>query len=718
MDYQSIQDFNKAPGETAPTVVMDEKEKEIEKFVKSRVDNMQQFRKDLKIEEKWKEVDKEYEPTEIEFSKKKRFESDDELGLRSRLVPVKDDTTDWRSKNSDPTLLVKIQTALAIVLDTTPEAAFTVLNKRYENKTALAYGLWKRNWNISDAKDVYKLFVFNQAKYGWAPGKVFPRKIAYDKEILTEVNEDDPSKNVYEKRTNVWYNDVARKALDPFRTWIDEQTKPYDDYSTNDWYYEEDFSYDAAMVEFGKYPNFKKFIPYARNLKQSYTDDGSKSGEEDEKKDRQDIITIGFYENRLKDLYAVRVPKLDACLHYCPLPNDDGMLSLFHTPWVLRSATNPYGISLWEIIKQKKGLYDKMQNMTMDQLVLSIMKMFFYTGTNNLVGDGKIKIQPGVGRQIINGKIDFLDVPGPDENAWEGLSHLKKGMEDDSGITPTLQGETKGQTLGQDMISKEASLKRLKTPVDNIAGAIEQDAYITLSWMAQIYSTPEIKQFSTEEEIRDYEMESGTAANTTMATGMDEQGAPQGPFAATFYPQLNLQMDKSGEKLVESTSERFFQVNKDIPAGDLRWRGIIKVVPKSIITSSTEMEKQRKMEVFNIMAPLLPQPPEIYAKPVKQLLLINEEKPQDWLPDTWLQFLEQNKQTSLFLPPPALPGAVPGAPGAPGAPVPGNQTSMQGAAGTGPAAQGPTVVPQAQTSVPKAPGYSAAPRSELTRQAQ
>jgi hypothetical protein len=710
VDYDSIKDFNKAPAQTAPTVELDEKEKEIEKFVAGRVENLKQYRKDLKIEDKWKEADKEYEPEEIELTKKKRFESDDELGLRSRRVLVKDEANDWRSNNSDPTLLVKIQTAIAIIIDNNPEASLSVLNKKYENKTALAYSLWKRNWNVSGAKEVYKKYVFNLAKYGWSPGRTFPKKVAYDKEVLTEVNESDPSQNVYEKRTNVWYNDIAREALNPFRVWIDEQSKPYDDYSTNDWYHEEDFSYDAAMVEFGKYPNFKKYIPFPRDLSVDYTDDESESGKDDEKKERKDIITIGFYENRLKDLYAIRVPKLNLLLHYCPLPNDDGYLSLWHTPWILRSAENPYGVSLWEIIKQKKGLYDKMQNMTMDQLVLSIMKMFFYTGTNNLVGDGKIKISPGKGVNIINGKIDWMNVPGPGDEAWNGLAQLRKGMDDDSGITPTLQGETKGQTLGQDMISKEASLKRLKTPVDNIADAIEQDAYITLSWMAQVYSTPEIKSFTTEDEIRAYEQESGLDANVTVASGMNEDGSPQGPFASTFYPQLNLQMDKQGDKLVESTKDRFFQINKDVPAGDLRWRGIFKVIPKSILTSSSELEKQRKMEVFNIMAPLLGQPPQLYAKPIKQLLVINEEKPQDWLPDMWLQFLEQNSG-SLFVPHP-----MPALTGAPGdGIVPSNQTSVQGAAGTTPAAGSPTVVPESQVKTPSAPGSTGASRQELTR---
>src|SRR6185503_909101 len=122
-------------------------------------------------------------------------------------------------------------------------------------RVALAYAMWKRNWGISNAKEIYKLFVLDLAKYGWAAGKSYPRLIKYEKDIYSEKGET-PEDNKYEKVTNTWYNDVARKNLNIFRTWIDEQTKPYDDYSTNDWYYEEDYSYDAAKAEFGHYDKF------------------------------------------------------------------------------------------------------------------------------------------------------------------------------------------------------------------------------------------------------------------------------------------------------------------------------------------------------------------------------------------------------------------------------------------------------------------------------
>lgn len=712
MDYKAIKESNNE-AVTIEKPTLEGKHKETNDFVSRRVREMQDYRKSLKIEDKWREADSEYEPSDLDGAEKRmHFEADEETGLRSRLVPIGDGTKEWRSRNSDPTLLTKIQTAISIIIDQNPEALLSPAGKKYEKATAVAYAAWKRNWNITNAKEVYKLFAFNCAKYGWAVGRSYPRLVKYDKEVLVEKGST-PDEDVYEKAENVWFNDVAKESLDPFRTWIDEQTKPYDDYSMNDCYYEKDYSYDAAKVEFGDYADFDKYIKPNADLRMTYNDGDTLADKEDDKKTRKDIITIGFYENRLKDLYAIRIPKLDVCLFYSPLPNDDGMLSIWQTPWLLRSATNPYGISIWETIRQKKELYDKMQNMTMDQLVLSIMKMFFYTGTSTLLGDGQIEIEPGKGHQIVNGKVDWMEIPGPGKDAWEGMRHLKAGMDDDSGVTPTLGGELSDKnTLGEILHAKEGALKRLKIPVENIADAMEQDAYITISWMAQIYSTPEVKEFLDLEEVQKYEQETGLQRNQLFGGVSEETGEPEGPFKATYLPEVSLPLEKDGATLKESKKERFFQIGRDIPVGNLYWKGMFKVIPKSILSPSAELDKQRGMEVFNILVPLLANPPELFAKPAQQLLKRNEEDPKDWLPDSWIQFLDQDGPGLMMPPPQPQVDPETGQPIDIGA---SNQSSMQGAAGTTPGASAPTVVPQSQFSSPQSPGFNAAPRTEMTR---
>ena len=609
----------------------------LQTFIQKRKDEMQAYRTSLGIEKDWREADIEYIPHELDFgTPRKRFEADQDTGLRSRLVPIGDNTQNWRSSASSPTLLVKIQTAFSILIDQDPEGMLTAISKMYESRTKIAYSIWKRNWAITDAKQVLRLFIFDMLKYGWGVGRSFPKKIAYDKSVLVEYDSKDPGKNKYETKQLTWFNDVGRSRLSPYKTWIDEQTKPYDVYSMNDCYYEMDFSYDEAKLEFGGYPNFDFVKPDSRvtdnSIKPASTNDEKQLSE------RTDIVTIGFYENRLKDLYGVWAPKDKIVLHKCPLPNDDGYLSLWHSPWILRSADSPYGISIWTIIKQDKELYDKFDNMTIDQLVLSIMKFGYHTGTSGVLGDGVMQIIPGQSKQITNGKFDWMEIPGPGEEAWKGLSFRQDKMDNNSGITPTLQGETNSGTLGQSQLDREASFKRLKVPLDNIAWAIEQDAYLTLSWSKQIFSTPEIKEFTTEDEMMAYEEEIGIKHNELFAqttpnaeTGMQEQTG----LTASYLPELALHLEDRDGQLFESAQSRYFQVGKDLPVDQLNWKGIFKVIPRSIIDKSETIMKQVKTEMANMLIPLLSQPPELVMKACIQLCKVNEEEPKDWLPDIW-----------------------------------------------------------------------------------
>lgn len=671
-----------------------EEERVLQTFVQKRKDEMQDFRRSLGIEKEWKEADIEYVPHALEFgTPRKRFETDQDTGLRSRMVPIGDSSQQWRSNNSAPTLLVKIQTALSIIIDNDPEAMLTALSKKYEGTTDIAYALWKRNWAITDAKETLKLFVFDLLKYGWGVGRSYPRKITYKKNVLVEFDPEDPEKSKYEERDLTWFNDVARQRLSPHKTWIDEQTKPYDVYSTNDCYYELDFSYDSAKTEFGAYESFKFVKPDSKVAEGP--DDAKPATTENEAQlsERADIVTIGFYENRAKDLYTIWIPKDKIILHSCPLPNDDGLLSIWQSMWILRSADTPYGISIWKIIKDNKEEYDKMDNMTMDQLVLSIMKFGFHTGTSGVLGDGVINVVPGQSKQITNGKFEWMEIPGPGADSWKGLEYKKSAMDDDSGISPTIEGEITGKTLGEIQLARESALKRLKTPLDNVAWAIEQDAYVTLSWMKQIYSTPEVKEFADEAEMRAFETEMGVDHHELFQDTDPATGEPMGGLTATYLPELSLHLEDSDGQLFESEKSRFFQVGTDISPEKLNWKGIFKVIPRSILGTSETIMKQTKMELANLLIPLFAQPPELVMKAAIQMIKVNEEDPKDWLPDSWLQ-PPAPQQPQMFIPQGGQPQGQQGG-------------TMQNESGNTPQAP-QTVVPQGQVS-----GAGAAPQNSL-----
>lgn len=687
---KKIKDLDKEVEVDAYTPSKDDKI--LQAYVEKRKEQMQSFRRSLGIEKEWREADIEYVPHELEFgTPRKRFETDQDTGLRSRMVPIGDQTQQWRSNAAAPTLLVKIQTAFSIVIDQNPEAMLTALKREFAGTTQLAYALWKRNWAVTDGKEVLKLFVFDLLKYGWGIGRTYPKKITYKKQIMTEYDSENPDNNKYEEKDITWFNDVTRERLSPYKTWIDEQTKPYNVYSMNDCYYEMDYSYDKAKVEFGHYKNFDLVKP---DSKVTYEKEQKPATPEKESDlmSRTDIVTIGFYENRAKDLYVIWVPKDKIILHSCPIPNDDGMLSVWQSMWILRSSDTPYGISPWKIIKQNKQLYDKMENMTMDQLVLSIMKFGFHTGTSGVLGDGVINVVPGQSKQITNGKFDWMEIPGPGKDAWDGLNWKKDAMDKDSGITPTLEGDMTGKTLGEIQLAREASLKRMKVPLDNIAWAIEQDAYLTLSWMNQVYSTPEVKQFASEADILAFENENGIKRDETFQDTDPLTGEATGPMTATFLPELSLGLEERNGELFESEKSKFFQIGKDIPTRALKWKGIFKVIPRSILGTSEVIMKQTKTEMANMLIPLFTQPPELVKKAAMQILKVNEEDPIDWLPESWLN--PQPAPQPIFTPA----GGSPASTGNPGTEHTGNnQQTMQNREGLTPQ-HAQTVVPNAEVS--------------------
>ena len=596
----------------------------------------------LNFEDMMKEADDEYQPHFLRDKQKSKQSGgvyllqDEVTGLRgSRVVKIESSGEGWRSDISEPTLLVKVQTALSILIDQNPEAVFKAVLEKYKPTTAVAQALWKRSWEVAHSKEQLKLFVFDLAKYGWAVGRTYPRLVQREGQILQTIDIEHPENNKYKKVMIEEFNDIYREKLDPYRTWIDDMTNLTDPWSMDDWYFELDFSKDTFDLQFEKYANHK------------YVSSGQKEKDEDEQeelneetKQRDDMVTLGFYESKNKDLYAMYSPKDKVVLYHSPLPNDDKMLSLWWTYWNERDPRTPYGIGLYEILKGDKVMYDRLDNMTMDQLVLSVYQMFFYSGTNSFISDGIISVSPGKGYQKLPGtsiesfKFDF------DPKTFEGIDRRRERMDENTGITPTLQGKTEeGKTLGEVLHAKDAALKRLNIPLSNIANALTTDAYLTLSWANQVYSLPEVKEFIDTDELDAFQQENGVMAESAIVK-------QDGSITADFPRMLDLSLDQDREgNLIEAPEARIFTVGGEgMPKKNLNWKGRITINVWSIIAPSQELERQRKLELFNLVMPVVQGIATSIAqgmykvalalsRPVVQILEIQNEKPENWLPE-------------------------------------------------------------------------------------
>lgn len=658
------------------------------------------------------DADREYVPHSL--SKKAKpggvyLEMDELLGIRgSRIVPITgNEGNEWRSDISEPTLFVKVNTALSLLMQQNPEATFKATLDKYKPTSALAKGIWKRSWDIACSKEQMQYFIGNLAKYGWAPGRTYPRLVKRKKEILTELDTENPENNKYETRTIVDFNDIWREALDPHRTWIDDMANMTDPWSLNDWYFEKDYAKDAFDLEFKNYANWGS-IQAGAPYREKETDDDDPVNEET--KQRQDVITLGFYENRDKDLYGIYCPKDKVLLYSGPLPNDEGLLTYWDAIWNVRDPRTRFGIGLFEILKNDKVMYDRWDNMTTDQLIMAVYKMLFYSGPT-APGDGKIRVEPGVAKQKLPGTtIDTVDVKF-EPKAFEWLDRRKERIDENTGITPTLQGQVEGKTLGEVLHAKDAALKRLNIPLANIAYAIEKDAYLTLSWANQVYSLPEVMEFADEKQLNEFMQESGRSWDQAVIK-------PDDSITADFPRTLDLSLEEDREgNLIESPEARFFVVGQEVKKTSLKWKGRITVKGLSIVAPSAELDRQRKLELYNLVSPVVSAIAQAMsmmqfsvalgmAKPVVQILEIQDEKPEDWLPDEVCKMLldpelakmaeaaargELNAAQPLMVDPNAPPpeeGAAPGGGTAPGMPAAPSQAAPQ-APKVGPAPNNP-----------------------------
>ena len=602
-------------------------------FVKNRISQLQQFRSQhygIDLDTLWADADKDYIPHRLKTRGKRVVAVDEDKGWRGQMVTL--GSADWQSDISQSNPFIKIQTALSILIDQNPTGIFTAGSKKYQATTELIRQLYQRSWEFAKSKQQLKLFVFNLAKYGWACARTYPLKITRNVEVLTEYNSDEPDKSVYEKKEVVEYNDIYRENLDPRNVWIDDMARPNDRFSLRDWCWRKVYPMDVAKEMFGNYKNWDSVVAGGTTTETlSKEKIGGKDWQE------KDLVEILFYENLLKDRFVVIANEVPIIIEPLPISDVEGhkKLSLWQGYWNLRHAESPYGIGIYEAIRYDQALLDRIRNMTIDQLTLSIYKMFFYQGTQVLTDTGDIKIVPGTGKQVLDPKnINWLQVPGPGREAWEGMQLFKQDLDEVSGITDPLMGEVTGKTAFELAQAKEAALKRLKTPLDNILDALNDEGYITIRLIQLLYSIPEIFKVADPQLIDNYLQEIQSDPDLY---GRDDEGN----FEAKVFREfpLNLEADEK-ENLIETAETQFFRVKPRF----LHWEGMISIKSQSVLTPSKQVDKALDLEMYNMLIPLLAQPPEIYQKIAKALVKLYDKDPKDVLPDMWLVEMQPQEQ--------------------------------------------------------------------------
>ena len=616
------------------------KEREDFEFVQKRILALQEFRKQTiygaNIEEIWADADRDYAPHRLAAKGKKIIVTDEDKGWRGNNI-LTIGSSDWQSDIANANPFIKIQTALALLVDQNPTGVFTPAGKKYQATTELHRQLYQHSWEIAKSIQQLKLFVFNLGKYGWAIARTSPK------------DSDE-------------FRGIFRENLDPWNAWIDDMARPNNQFSVNDWAWRKVYEIDAFKDEFpkDKYPNVKFVKPGGVTTEKIL---GVKTL--DKKFKQKKLVEVYFYENKLKDLFEVIAGDVPIINEKLPIRKKTFIngknvevkrLSMWQAYWNLRHAECPYGIGIYEAIRYDNASLNRFKNMTLDQLALSIYKMFFYQGTQALTESGDIRITPGAGKQVLDPKnINWLDVPGPGVESWKGLELLQKNIDDDSGITETLMGSITGKTAFEIAQAKEGALKRLKLPLDNISEALETEAYLTINLIQLLYTIPETYAISDPVLIDNY-------LNEIKSDPDLYERDEQGNFTAKIYPEfpLNLENDEKGN-LVQTNSTDFFRVKPKY----VDWEGVINIKGQSILTPSKQVDKALELEMWNMLIPLMAQPPEIYLKAAKSIVKLYDKDPRDVLPDAWLQSdkpQQPQEEQPLVVPQEQAMGSISGSP--------------------------------------------------------
>ncbi len=687
----------KKQGTFTPSL-LSEKDRNLYNYVVKRIPELQQVRKSHyghNLDTMWSEADRDYLPHRLGTKSRTAIVVDEDKGWRSQTIKLGD--TNWQSDLSQSNVFVKIQAALSILLDQNPSGVFTPTTKKYEATSELIRQLYQRSWDYAKSKSQLKLFIFNLAKYGWAVGRTYPLKITRTVRTLDSYNADDPEASTYTEKEVVEYDDVFRENLDVRNVWIDEKARPNNAFSIDDWAWRKVYDYEEAKEKYSKYKfwdyvsvggNISETIGAAANTNANATSN-ELSGTNTIAADRK--VEFYFFESKMKDCFMVLANGVPVCIEPLPISNTRGAkkLSLWQTYWNLRHAESPYGIGIYEAIRYDQAMLDRFRNMTIDQIAMSIYKMFFYQGTSALQDTGDIKITPGVGKQVLDPKnINWLDVPGPGKDSYLGIEMIRKDVDEASGVTDPLLGQVTGKTAFEIAQAKESALKRMKNPLENILDALNEEGYLTVAIMQMLYSVPETYEIGEPDLITAYLQEvQGDQDLFERTPATDEEGEPQMDdmgmqkqnFTAKVYREfpLNLQKDEKGN-MTQTKDTQFFRVKPDA----LDWEGIINIKAQSLLSPSKQVERALDLEMFNVLIPLMQsvameraqmmaagQPASLEdltsGKTVKEILKLYDKDPKDILPTPWLTDTPQVGPGGNVMGG-GQPGAQPGQPPVPG----------------------------------------------------
>lgn len=530
----------------------------------------------------------------------------------------------WMAKNSRPLTYAKIDTAISILFEKNPEIEVSAKQESFEPKTKLIQALYALSWDKGNGQQQLIRFLHDIAKYGFAVGREYHR---YEEQEIDEVIDYDPveNKHLTEKKKITKHDEAYFEVLPIRDCWFDDRARAYDEDSVRDWCWEVTYDYSTFKNKFDKYPNSKYVQP---NYSASNKDTTDKANVADDS-GYGPKVRLTFYESVEDNEFAVTDGNV--LVFKAPLVNSE--LSCVWGLWRFRSAFTVYGIGLPEILENDQELLDRVANMTVNQVILSITKGGFYGGSGTIT-ERDATLEPKIKKLRDVDKLVFPDIPVPNQTVFAMIEDIRNEADEMSGVTKSLMGEQVGKTLGEAVLNREAGLRRLALPLKNIEFALERHAKLRINNLQRIYSRPAkaVVVRDTLGQILDPKL--WEEYNATKASKGENdidfiQRFPADDVTGVVYrnqfKKERLPVEKTDKGEVEfSENDQLFEV---APA-EIRGDYDVRVRATSMIPLSQALEESKALETYNIIAQ---NPYTDLYKATSRLLKKRNEKPDDWL---------------------------------------------------------------------------------------
>lgn len=538
------------------------------KWIDSRIVQLKESRKkklDGKdIEVKWRELDKLYQPHECTSTA----------------------LEDWQSKNSSAIPYSKVQSAISIVARQNVTIVPQPMSAEYESKNEFIRGLTAKIKEKGAQEGQWALFEQSRTTKGFAVGRVYHRKIV---RLIDEVVNVDPitGKDIISQNYKVDFDDPYFEAKSIYDCWIDDAARPYDRYSCADWCWKENY----RMEE------FQRLFPTSEFPRAAFVQ--PKSGVEKNNSENKnspviiegaDLVECMFYENWKLDKMAIKAN--DVWIDIFPLPYRHKMLSLVYAHWTLRDENSIEGIGLIESLQQDHEMLDKIRNMGLDQLVLSIWQPFLYSGGEEFDNMSKV-LRPGKGIKVNDPRnINWMNIPSGNIDAMRREEMLKNDIDDACGITKTLSGEIIGKTVYEAEQNRQAGMRKLSNPIRALEGAVEWAWNLLIPIAQQVYSTPiESSRVIGKGGLTAYEMLLQSDPNNVQVN--------PGGTVATFQPRvmrMPMEQDEKGN-MIPTEQDKDITLTEDL----LKWEGRIKIKAFSMMPDDPFTERETYKELYGLL---------------------------------------------------------------------------------------------------------------------